>query len=250
MQSLDDLPFVSVCTPTFNRRPFIPFLICCFEQQTYPKSKIEWIIIDDGTDPIGDLVSHIPQVKYFFYEQKMELGKKRNLMHSKCCGDYVVYMDDDDYYPPERISHGVKMLMDHSDYLIAGSSEMHIYFGSKKRIYQCGPYGKNHATAATFVFKRELLDTTSYDENNAIAEESFFLKKYSIPMLQLETRKTILVFSHKNNSFDKNYLIENAETTRTRPSPYSLDDFITDSVLDQFYVHDMNQILTHYDPGT
>ena len=58
-----ELPFVSICTPTFNRRPFIPFAIKCFMNQDYPKEKMEWIIIDDGTDKINDLVSNIPQVK-------------------------------------------------------------------------------------------------------------------------------------------------------------------------------------------
>ena len=33
-------PFVSVSTPTFNRRQFIPQLIECFKQQTYPKKFI------------------------------------------------------------------------------------------------------------------------------------------------------------------------------------------------------------------
>ena len=60
-----DLPLVSVCTPTFNRRPFIPYTIKCMEQQDYPKDKIEWVIIDDGTDLIEDLVINIPYVKYF-----------------------------------------------------------------------------------------------------------------------------------------------------------------------------------------
>ena len=32
---------------------------------------------------------------------KMTLGKKRNLMHEKSKGDIIVYMDDDDYYPPD-----------------------------------------------------------------------------------------------------------------------------------------------------
>jgi cellulose synthase/poly-beta-1,6-N-acetylglucosamine synthase-like glycosyltransferase len=62
------LPFVSICTPTFNRRPFYPIIIECFNKQTYPKDKIEWIIIDDGTDKIEDLVKDIPQVKYFKYD--------------------------------------------------------------------------------------------------------------------------------------------------------------------------------------
>ena len=48
-------PFVSVCTPTYNRRPFILSMIKCFEHQTYPKeSHMEWIIVDDGTDKIED----------------------------------------------------------------------------------------------------------------------------------------------------------------------------------------------------
>ena len=35
-----NMPFVSVCTPTFNRRPFIPGMLKCFEHQTYPKNRI------------------------------------------------------------------------------------------------------------------------------------------------------------------------------------------------------------------
>ena len=61
-------PFVSICTPTFNRRPFFPYIIKCFENQTYPKDRMEWIIIDDGTDKIEDIVSHVPQVKYFKFD--------------------------------------------------------------------------------------------------------------------------------------------------------------------------------------
>ena len=49
-------PFVSICTPTFNRRPFIEMMFSCFKNQTYPKDKMEWIIVDDGTDKIEDLI--------------------------------------------------------------------------------------------------------------------------------------------------------------------------------------------------
>ena len=49
---LRKLPFVTICTPTFNRRPFIPIMIKCFQHQTYPKDRMEWIIVDDGTDKI------------------------------------------------------------------------------------------------------------------------------------------------------------------------------------------------------
>ena len=240
---------VSVCTPTFNRRPFIPYMIKCFEHQTYPKDRIEWIIIDDGTDPIGDIVKDIPQVKYFYYEEKMVLGKKRNLMHSKCSGDIIIYMDDDDYYPPEIISHAVGTLQKNPTYLFAGSSEMHIYFDSRNAVYQCGPYKQYHSTAATFAFKKELLQQTKYDDENAMAEESKFTKGYTIPLIQLDTLKSILVFSHKHNSLNKEKLLEYPNNIKVIPSRFKVDDFIKDPVLKQFYMYDMNNILENYEPG-
>jgi glycosyltransferase involved in cell wall biosynthesis len=243
------LPFVSICTPTFNRRPFIPFIRKCFEHQTYPKDRMEWIIIDDGTDPIEDLVKDIEQVKYFYYEEKMLLGKKRNLMHSKCKGDIIIYMDDDDYYPEERVSHAVETLQENPSFLVAGSSEMHFYFDSRNQVYQCGPYKEYHSTAATFAFKKELLLETGYNEENALAEERHFLKNYTIPLKQLDTLKSIMVFSHKHNSLNKEKMLENMESTKTKLSRYTVDDFIKDPILKQFYMVDMNDLLTNYEPG-
>ena len=173
MSDFSEYPSVSVCTPTFNRRPFIPYLIKCFEHQTYPKEKIEWIIIDDGTDNVEDLFLPLVNmvnktqkyiVKYFKYDKKLTLGKKRNLAHEKCKGDIILYMDDDDYYPPERISHAVETLKRNPKALCAGSSAIYIYFKHINKMYQFGPYGPNHATAATFAFKRELLKQTKFDE--------------------------------------------------------------------------------------
>ena len=249
LSSVENLPLVSICTPTFNRRPFIPFIKKCIEQQTYPLSRIEWIIIDDGTDPIGDLVANMDCVKYFYYPEKMLLGKKRNLMHNKCSGDIIVYMDDDDFYPKDRVSHAVETLLQNPDFLMAGSSEMHIYFDSRNAVYQCGPYKEFHATAATFAFKKELLLQTSYNEENALAEERHFLKNYTIPLKQLDTQKSIMVFSHKHNSLNKEKLLENMDATKTQLSRFTVDDFIDDAELKQFYMTDMNNFLTNYEPG-
>jgi glycosyltransferase involved in cell wall biosynthesis len=242
-------PFVSVCTPTFNRRPFIPYLIKCFQNQVYPKEKMEWIIVDDGTDPIGDLVKDIPQVKYFRVEQKMNLGKKRNFMHSKCSGEIIIYMDDDDYYPPERVSYAVECLVKNPEYLIAGSSEMHMYFDKFKKIYQFGPYSENHSTAATFAFRKKLLKKTKYDEGSFIAEEKQFLKNYTIPLYQMDTTKVILVCSHCHNSVNKEELLENKEQSRVSDSRFTVDDFIKDSELKDFYTSGVNEALKNYDIG-
>ena len=50
-----DKPTVSIVTPTYNRRKFIPFLINCVKKQTYPMELMEWVIVDDGEDCVEDL---------------------------------------------------------------------------------------------------------------------------------------------------------------------------------------------------
>ena len=247
---LDKTPFVSICTPTFNRRPFIPIIIKCFENQTYPKDKIEWIIVDDGTDKIEDLVSHIPQVKYFRYEEKMSLGRKRNITNEKAKGDIIIYMDDDDYYPPERISHAVTTLQKNPKALCAGSSTMYIYFKHIDKMYQFGPYGPNHATAATFAFRKELLQKTRFDEKATVAEEKKFLKDYKIPFVQLDPLKSILVFSHNHNSFDKKVLLNQMPNDFIKDTPLKPSDFVKEPSVLQFFMEDINKLLEDYEPGS
>jgi len=247
-------PFVSVCTPTFNRRPFIPIMFQCFLNQTYPKDRMEWIIVDDGTDSIADLVSEsgIPQIRYFREEKKMALGEKRNYMHSKVKGTIIVYMDDDDYYPPERVSHAVDTLDANRGALCAGASEIYIYFKHIQQMWQSGPYGPNHATAGTFAFRTEMLKDCRYEDRAALAEEKQFLKNYTIPFVQLDPLKTILVFSHEHNTFDKRKLLGNQNPQFFKPSNKTVDQFIRqtkESSIKQFFMTDIDGLLAKYEAG-
>ena len=247
-------PFVSVCTPTFNRRPFIPTMFECFKNQTYPKDRIEWIIVDDGTDCIEDLIqkSGIKQIRYFRNETKMSLGQKRNHMHSFVKGTIIVYMDDDDYYPPERIEHAVDKLQENREAMCAGSSEIYIYFKHIQKMYQGGPYGPNHATAGTFAFRTEMLKDTRYEDHAALAEERHFLKEYTIPFVQLDPMKTILVFSHEHNTFDKRKLLENQHPDYFKESGKTVDMFIrkeSEASIRKFFMEDIDRLLVGYEPG-
>jgi glycosyltransferase involved in cell wall biosynthesis len=247
-------PLVSVCTPTFNRRPFIPTMIECFKNQTYPKNRIEWIIVDDGTDKVRDLVeaANIPQIKYFELPDKLPLGAKRNYMHTKCTGTIIVYMDDDDYYPPERIEHAVDKLNENRNALCAGSSEIYIYFKHIKKMIQCGPYGPNHATAGTFAFRAELFKNNRYNDDAALAEERAFLKDYTVPFVQLDPLKTILVFSHEHNTFDKRKLLDNPHPDFLKESTKTVDMFIRkkeEANIRKFFMDDVDKLLEKYEPG-
>lgn len=247
-------PLVSICTPTFNRRPFIPTMFECFRNQTYPKDRMEWIIVDDGTDRIRDLVesSGITQIKYFEMPKKVSLGEKRNYMHSKATGTIIVYMDDDDYYPPERVSHAVEKLMDNKQALCAGSSEIYIYFKHIQKMIQFGPYGPSHATAGTFAFRAELLKQTRYQDHAAVAEEREFLKGYTIPFVQLDPMKTILCFSHEQNTFDKRKLLDNPHPQFVKETSKKITDFIRlekEANIKKFFVEEIDKLLEKYEPG-
>ena len=250
----NNYPLVSVCTPTYNRRPFIPMMFECFQNQTYPKNKIEWIIVDDGSDKIEDLIleSNIQQIRYFKIEKKMALGEKRNYMHSKVNGEIIVYMDDDDYYPPERISHSVETLQKNPEALCAGASEIYIFFKHIQKMIQCGPYGPNHATAGTFAFRKKLLETSKYESHAAIAEERAFLKDYTVPFAQMDPLKTILVFSHEHNTFDKRKMFDNAHPQFFKESNKTVDTFIRmkkEKSIKEFFLKTIDEKLKNYEPG-
>lgn len=249
--NVKQLPFVSVCTPTFNRRPFIKTAIECYMHQDYPRDRMEWIVIDDGTDLVEDLFEGVPGVKYFKYEDgKMPLGKKRNIMHDKSKGDIIVYQDDDDYYPRNRVSHAVDVLSRSKHALAAGSSEIYIWFKHIEKMYQFGPYSPTHATAGTFAFKRELLTNSRYDDTACLAEERKFLKDYTIPFVQLDPKKTILVFSHEHNTFDKRKLLEgNPNPQFCKPSEKTVDDFVKEPEMKHFFMDEVENLLENYEPG-
>ena len=214
---------------------------------------MEWVVIDDGTDCVRDLFDNagIVNLKYS-YVKKMHLGAKRNFMHTKAKGSIIVYMDVDDYYPPDRVSHAVETLTNNPDALCAGSSEIYIYFKGLKRMVQFGPYGPNHSTAGTFAFRKRLLDQTKYDDTAAIAEERAFLKEYTIPFVQLDPMKTILVFSHEHNTFDKRELLKNPHPKLVKDSTKKVEDFIkksSESSIVKFFMEDIDGLLESYEPG-
>ena len=254
-KSIEKYPLISICTPTFNRRPFIENMFNCFRNQDYPKDRIEWIIVDDGTDKIKDLIvaSDIPQIRYFEIEKKMVLGEKRNYMHKHVRGSIIVYMDDDDYYPPNRFSHAVERLQSNPEALCAGSSEIYVYFKGMNKMIQCGPYGPNHATAGTFAFKTKLLEQTKYEDHAALAEEKAFLKDYTIPFVQLDPLKSILVFSHEHNTFDKRKMFDQKQDPKYfKESSKTVDTFIQnkyESNIKKFFMEDIDGLLDKYDPG-
>lgn len=231
-------PFVSVITPTYNRKRFIPYLIKCYESQDYRKDRMEWIILDDGQEKVGDFFKEaskkIPNIRYIPLDEKLTIGAKRNRLNQEAKGSIIVAMDDDDYYPPTRVSAVVHAFRQHPQIEIAGASEIYMYYSDIKTIYKLGPYSPTHATNGTMAWRSSYGKAHKYDELVTHSEERSFLDDYKYPMIQLDPFKVMLVMSHSENTFDKKKLREQ-ETPFVKKTGMKIKDFIRDKTLRDFY---------------
>jgi len=105
-----ELPDVSIVTLTCDRKVFMPLAQYSYIIQSYPENKLEWVIVDDGKEPIEELLIGIPNVKYVRLEEKTSIGEKRNIGVIAAMYDVLVMMDDDDVYPNNSVLHRVAML--------------------------------------------------------------------------------------------------------------------------------------------
>lgn len=232
-------PFVSVITPTYNRRRYFQGSLECFLQQTYPRDRMEWLILDDGTETLEDLVlaakSTHPtlNIRYIRVPEKLPLGAKRNRLNREARGEIIVCWDDDDYYPPDRVAHVVHKFRADPRIEVAGSSLMYIYFQDDKSIWENGPYGPFHTTNGPMAYKKSYATSHSYDEDARSAEEKDFLNSYNTPLIQLDARKAILVIAHKENTVSKDFL--RTDKTISRKTSLKLKDFIREASMRAFF---------------
>lgn len=235
-----NFPFVSVITPTYNRRKFIPSLIQCFLSQTYRHDRMEWIVLDDGSDKVQDIfleyIDKLPNLKYIYEDEKKNIGAKRNQLNKEAKGEIIVAMDDDDFYFPDRVHSAVMAFKRRPEIQLAGSSEIYMYYSDVQEIYKLGPYHANHATNGTMAWRKSYADTHEYDETVTHAEEKSFLENYKHPMIQLEPMKLMIVMSHSENTFDKKKLRESPNPF-IKKTDFKLKNLIKDSKLRDFFAH-------------
>lgn len=130
-----DWPKLSILTPTYNRRKFLPLMVHNVSGFDYPKEKLEWCILDDGTEKLFTPTElkkvqqelHPVQVKYRTLETKKVIGHKRNAVVKQATHKTLIMMDDDDIYFPQYLKTSVRLLQE-STYGLVGSKDMILTF--------------------------------------------------------------------------------------------------------------------------
>lgn len=172
-----------------------------------------WIVVDNSSCPADDW-SVAKDRQGVLYERVYE-PKPIGWLRNRCLelalengADYIVFWDDDDYYPPTRISKGVEALEKDPTGDISGSSKMYILLVRENILMTTGPFHDKHATAATWTIRRSYAEKHRFDEEKIRAEEVTFTKGWKANMLQLKPEDLIVVMGHTRNTVDKSQLAD------------------------------------------
>lgn len=110
-------PLVSIITPTYNRADFIEQAVDSVLAQTY--TNFELLIVDDGsTDNTRELLEPAlddSRVRYFHQENQGQ-SVARNLALSEAKGDFVCFLDSDNYWPVDKLEKQVELFTQHPEY--------------------------------------------------------------------------------------------------------------------------------------
>ncbi len=106
---------VSVVIPCYNHGRYLPAAIESVLNQTY--APVEIIVVDDGsTDNTKEVAHRYPNVKYT-WQKNRGLSASRNTGIKNATGEYITFLDADDWLHPDALINNLKYLQ--QDYKLA-----------------------------------------------------------------------------------------------------------------------------------
>jgi hypothetical protein len=214
----EDLPKISIITPTYNRRHLFSLPIKNYLDTIYPVNKMEWIIVEDN-DPsvphVSDLIKPLVNVKYISVERNqypITVAEKRNIGVENATGDIILHMDDDDFYLPEHAIARVKLLLKYQDKEIVGCSTLGA-FNVKTHNSSLISDGELSLAEASMGYWKKTWMAQKFNNEQKIGEYRGFIQNrfdkiidmpYSFVMIAINHGKNITNKRDMGNIIDKN----------------------------------------------
>jgi glycosyltransferase involved in cell wall biosynthesis len=222
---------VSAMTPTYNRSAFIRWTKLFLLEQTYGHQSIEWLVYDDGPEPCYDVIKDYPGLRYIRGEQRATVAAKRNRLMDEATGEYMLFIDDDDFYGPAYVFECVKALSSRSEHSgrladLSGASLCYYFFPELDRVFKFGPFQPFHSCAGALAFRKSYARAHRFDDTMDFAEESAFTNHFRNPLKQRESFRHNLIICHGTNTVAKDTLLTSPAIRRT---DFVAKDFLRDS---------------------
>lgn len=102
-------PEFSVIIAVYNGEQTIARALRSVLEQSYPAHEI--IVVDDGsTDATAEQVRQFDEAVKYIYQPNAGVAAARNAGAEAACGDWLVFLDADDYYYPDRLKWQAALL--------------------------------------------------------------------------------------------------------------------------------------------
>lgn len=137
---------VSVIIPFYNEEQYIGDCLISLIKQTY--KNIEIICVDDGSTDNGAMIVKAIQQSdsriSLIQQENMNAGTARNVGFSKAKGEYVLFLDSDDFFSPSMVERMLnKALSTNSDIVFCTGYGLNVI---TKETYMMPPVGKDNAS--------------------------------------------------------------------------------------------------------
>ena len=118
---------VSVITPVYNVERYIDKTLESVFAQTY--KDIEIVLVDDcSKDKSAQIIAKYkethPEIVYFLQPKNMGAGAARNKALELASGQYVAFLDGDDFWLPEKTEKQIKLMREKKSPLSYAAIEM------------------------------------------------------------------------------------------------------------------------------
>jgi hypothetical protein len=207
-----DCPNISIVTPTYNRRKLIDIAFHNLLWSDYPIEKIVWIVVEDSdddalssSDKIVQFGEHAKglQLRYIPLKGKRTIGEKRNIGCDAASNEIIVFMDDDDHYPPTSLRRRVAWLTKSVQGASAVGCTMLAMYDLLKgtSAVNVPPWGLPlgaRISEASLAFKKSFWEARKFSDVG-IAEAEDWLKGREHEFLEVPPQQLIVAFSHGGN---------------------------------------------------
>jgi glycosyltransferase involved in cell wall biosynthesis len=196
-------PLVSCIMPTRDRRRLVGQSVAYFLRQDYPEREL--LILDDGRDPVADLVPDDPRLRYVRLDQRLRLGAKRNLACELTRGTLIAHWDDDDWMASDRLSRQVSALAG-SDADACGLRELLHYRidAGEAWLYRHRPNGRPWLAGCTLLYRREAWAARPFAELETGEDSAFVAGLRPERVLALDDSSFYLSLLHRENTAARN----------------------------------------------
>ena len=132
-----ETPFVSVIIPVYNDQDRLTTCLEALRAQTYPASRFEIIVVDNGSkEPVDQVVADFPQARCL-HEPKSGSYAARNRGVEASRGEVLAFTDADCLPTKTWIENGVEALLKAPDVgLVAGKVDLFAQDPARPNIYE------------------------------------------------------------------------------------------------------------------